>query len=114
MSLHLVIIQLQKKMKHTILHLVRLIYYGRMNLMQFSNLIDYSLFANLTIDEKLKTKFEYHRFYADRPANKWLSYTIANVQSDHYGDEIDLVTTYKQSKNLSFQLGLGYFLTVAI
>lgn len=85
------------------------LYYGRMNLMQLSNLIDYSLFANLKIDEKLKTKFEYHRFYADRPANKWLSYEMANVQNDHYGNEIDLVTTYKQSKNLSFQLGLGYF-----
>ena len=64
---------------------------------------------HLKIDEKLKTKFEYHRFYADRPANKWLSYEMANVQNDHYGNEIDLVTTYKQSKNLSFQLGLGYF-----
>ncbi|MDQ1264454.1 MAG: Alginate exp protein [Campylobacterota bacterium] len=85
------------------------LYYGRMNLMQITNLIDYSLFSSLKIDDKLKTKFEYHRFYADRPTNKWLSYQIATMQSDHYGDEIDLVTTYSQSKNLSFQLGLGYF-----
>lgn len=85
------------------------LYYGRMNLMQISNLIDYCAFSNIKVTPLLKAKLEYHRFYADRPTNKWLSYQIDTMQSDHYGDEIDLVAKYVKDKNLSFQLGLGYF-----
>ncbi len=85
-------------------------FYGRMNLMQFSNLMDYSLFAQMKFSEKFSSKLEYHRFYADEPTNKWFSYQISDIKNDYYGDEVDLVTTFDYSKNLSFQLGLGCFL----
>ncbi|PLX21989.1 hypothetical protein C0584_00985 [Candidatus Parcubacteria bacterium] len=84
-------------------------YYGRMNLFQFSNLIDYSAFADIKFSDAFRSKLEYHRFYADRPTNKWLSYSFGDMKSDHYGDEIDLVSAYDHSKALSFQLGLSYF-----
>ncbi len=58
---------------------------------------------------KTKVKIEYHRFYAVEPSNKWKSYTIASMQNDHYGDEIDIVTTYQYHQNINLMLGLSYF-----
>ncbi len=86
-------------------------YYGRLNLVQWKNLKDYELFAILTPDNKTNIKIEYHKFYADEQSNKWLSYTISSMQSDHYGDEIDIFTTYRHSKNINFIFGVGYFMS---
>ncbi len=84
-------------------------YYGRLNLMQWINLKDYELFAIFTPNPKTNIKAEYHKFYADEPSNKWMSYTISSMQNDHYGDEIDIFATYKYSKNIDLLLGVGYF-----
>lgn len=84
--------------------------YGRLNLMQWSNIKDSEIFAIIDHNEKTKIKFEYHKFYADEPSNKWLSYTIPSMQNDHYGDEIDLFGTYKYSKKFNILLGIGYFI----
>jgi hypothetical protein len=84
-------------------------YYGRMNLMQLANLRDYQIFGIYNFAKKFKSKLEYHRFHADQTADTWKAYTISGIDSRHYGDEIDLVTTYKHNKALSFQLGLSYF-----
>lgn len=86
------------------------LYYGRQNMMQFTNIHDYEFFTIYDFAKKFRSKFEYHQFYADEPENRWLSYQIDGIQSSHYGDELDLVTTYKHAQNLSFQLGLTYFL----
>jgi len=86
-------------------------YYGRLNLMQWSNIKDEEVFAIINPNEKTKIKLEYHKFYADEPSNKWLSYTIPSMQNDHYGDEIDLFGTYKYSKDFNILLGIGYFMT---
>jgi len=86
------------------------LYYGRMNLIQFSNIHDYQLFGIVDFAQKFRSKFEYHKFYADKADNRWMSYQIDGMQNKHYGDEIDLVTTYKHAKNFSIQLGLSYFI----
>lgn len=84
-------------------------YYGRLNLMSWSNLKDYEVFAVVNPWEKTRIKLEYHAFYADEPTNKWKSYTIPTMHSDKYGDEIDIVAVHSYSKTLQLQLGLGYF-----
>lgn len=86
-------------------------YYGRLNIMQWVNIKDYELFAIYEPDKKTNIKLEYHKFYADEPTNKWLSYTISSMQNDHYGDEIDIFTTYKYSQNIDLLLGVGYFMS---
>ncbi|MDD3476587.1 MAG: alginate export family protein [Sulfurimonas sp.] len=86
-------------------------YYGRLNIMQWVNIKDYELFAIYEPNKKTSIKFEYHKFYADEPTNKWLSYTISTMQDDHYGDEIDIFGTYKYSQNIDLLLGVGYFMS---
>ncbi|TKI69600.1 hypothetical protein FCU45_05960 [Sulfurimonas crateris] len=86
-------------------------YYGRLNLVQWNNLKDYELFAILTPDSKTSIKIEYHKLYAHQQSNKWMSYTIASMQNDHYGDEIDIFTTYRYSKSINFLVGAGYFMS---
>lgn len=87
------------------------LYYGRLNLMQWSNLKDQEVFAIYQPNQKTKIKAEYHKFYADEPSNKWLSYEIASMQNDHYGDELDIIGTYDYSKDISYLLGAGYFIS---
>ena len=85
-------------------------YYGRMNLMQWSNLKDKELFVIIKPSESLQIKAEYHRFFADEKDDKWLSYRIASMRNDHYGDEIDIVTTYTLNKSWGLQYGIGCFM----
>ncbi len=84
-------------------------YYGRLNLFEWSNLIDYELFVITKALPNTHIKLEYHKFYADKPTNKWKSYTIASMRSDEYGDEIDLVATYDYNKDTQLMLGASYF-----
>ena len=85
-------------------------YYGRMNLMQWSNMKDMESFVNIKPSEKLQIKGEYHRFFADEKGDKWLSYKIPSMTEDHYGDEIDVVTTYILNKSWEMQVGAGCFM----
>lgn len=84
-------------------------YYGRLNLMSWSNLKDYEIFAMIKPFKKTKVKVEYHAFYADEPTNKWKSYTIPTMKSDKYGEEIDIVANHQYNKKINIQIGLGYF-----
>lgn len=86
-------------------------YYGRLNLMQWSNIKDYELFSVFTPNPKTNIKLEYHKFYAPEQSNKWLSYEISSMQNDHYGDEIDIFATYDYSKNIDLLFGVGYFIS---
>ena len=86
-------------------------YYGRLNLMQWSNIKDYELFTIFKPIPKTSIKIEYHKFYADEQSNKWLSYTIADMRNDHYGDEIDIFAVHKYSKNIKLLFGVGYFMS---
>lgn len=84
-------------------------YYGRLNLMKWSNIKDYEIFAVVKPWAKTKIKLEYHAFYADEPGSKWKSYTLPVMQSDKYGEEIDIVAVHHYNKQIRLQLGLGYF-----
>ncbi|MDQ1326403.1 MAG: hypothetical protein QG564_1528 [Campylobacterota bacterium] len=85
------------------------VYYGRLNLMSWSNLKDYEIFAIIEPLPKTNIKLEYHAFYADEPSAKWMSYTIPSMQSDKYGDEIDIVVAHQYSPSVHFLAGIGYF-----
>jgi hypothetical protein len=85
-------------------------YYGRLNLFAWSNIKDYELHTIIKPLENVNIKLEYHKFYAPEPTNKWKSYTIASMQNDHYGDEIDAVLKYKYSKNIGLLFGACYFM----
>lgn len=87
------------------------LYYGRLNLMQWNNLKDQEVFAVYKPNTDTKIKAEYHKFYADEQSNKWLSYKIASMQNDHYGDEFDIIGTYNYNKDIIYLLGAGYFMS---
>ena len=84
-------------------------YYGRLNLMSWSNLKDYEIFAIIEPLPKTNIKLEYHAFYTDEPSDKWLSYTIPSIQSDKYGNEIDIVVAHQYSSSVQLLAGAGYF-----
>jgi hypothetical protein len=86
-------------------------YYGRMNLMAWSNLHDYGLLVNYRPTRDIELEMEYHQFYADDVKDTWLAYKNGlTASSKHYGNEIDLVATYNFDKRLEFMAGLGVFM----
>ncbi|MBN2647311.1 MAG: alginate export family protein [Thiotrichales bacterium] len=86
-------------------------YYGRMNLMAWSNLKHYGLLANYRPHRDWQFELELHRFYADQIQDSWRAYKNGlNASSRHYGDEVDLITHYQLSRQLGFQAGVGLFL----
>ena len=86
-------------------------YYGWMNVMAWSNLADYALLANYRLHRDWQIEAEYHQFYADQIDDAWKAYKSGlNAQSEHYGNEIDLIASYRYNKRLDFKLGLGVFM----
>jgi hypothetical protein len=85
-------------------------FYGRMNLMTWSNLKDAEIFFIFSPIKNLKIKTEYHQFKIEDKSDKWGQYENgALVNEDHLGDEIDIVATYDHTKNIQFQTGYGHF-----
>jgi hypothetical protein len=85
-------------------------FYGRMNLMIWSNLEDAELFFIFTPIKNLKIKTEYHQFKVEDESDRWGQYENGElVNEDHLGDELDIVATYDHSKNIQFQTGYGHF-----
>lgn len=85
-------------------------YYGRMNLMTWSNLEDAELFATFAPMQKVKVKAEYHRFSVADSSDTWRVYkNPAGSDETHLGDEFDLLAKYAFSKAVSFQAGFGHF-----
>jgi hypothetical protein len=85
-------------------------YYGYMNQMVWSNLDDYGLFANYKPKPGVMLELEYHKFHADQIKDKWKAYSNLNASSDHYGDEIDLIATWKINKQWGTKAGYSYFM----
>ncbi|WP_130538000.1 alginate export family protein [Thiomicrorhabdus indica] len=94
-------------------------YYGRMNLMGWSNIADYGFLLNYRPHRDWEFQAEYHQFYADVVEDSWRAYKAATAtaannplksSSDHYGNEIDLTAVYKMNKQWNFQAGLGVFM----
>jgi len=86
-------------------------YYGRMNLMAWSNLKDYGLFANYRPHRDWELQAEYHQFYADEIQDAWRAYKNGlNAQSHHYGNELDFTAHYQINQQLKIQAGIGLFM----
>lgn len=85
-------------------------YYGQMNQMQWSNLDDYGLIVNYRPKKGMLLELEYHQFYADQIRDKWKAYSNLNATSDHYGDEIDLIASWKINKQWGLKAGYSYFM----
>ncbi len=85
-------------------------YYGRLNLFSWGNIKDYEINSVIKPSKDIKIKFEYHKFYADQPTDKWKSYQIATMKNDHYGDEMDVVVKYDYSKSINLVFGASYFI----
>ncbi len=85
-------------------------FYGRMNLMQWSNLKDAEIFFIFSPIKNLKIKTEYHRFKIEDKGDKWGQYVNGVlVNEDHLGDEFDIVATYDHTKKFQLQAGYGHF-----
>ncbi|RWX46138.1 Alginate export [Candidatus Electrothrix aarhusensis] len=86
-------------------------YYGLMNLMTWSNLLDYGVLINFLPKKNIVLQIEYHQFYADQIDDKWRSYKNGlDAESDHYGNEIDLVTKWKLTPTWKFRAGASVFM----
>ncbi len=86
-------------------------FYGLMNLMSWSNLQDYGLLLNFQPQKNIEVQAEYHQFYADEIADTWRAYkTGLDADSDHYGNEVDLVAKWKLNPTWKFYAGAGVFL----
>jgi hypothetical protein len=86
-------------------------YYGRINLIRWSNMMDYGLTANYRPFKGLNIRGEVHQFYADQINDKWLSYkTGLDASDDEYGNEIDLVAKFKMNPTWSFAAGASVFM----
>lgn len=86
-------------------------YYGLMNFMAWSNLLDYGALINFRPRKKIEIQAEYHKFYADQMNDKWRAYKNGlAADSDHYGNEIDLVAKWKLNPTWKFYAGAGVFL----
>lgn len=86
-------------------------YYGRMNLMKWSNLVDYGLLANYRPSRDLELQAEYHQFYADEIKDGWRAYKNGlTASSDHYGNELDLTAKFKLNPSWKLLGGVGVFL----
>jgi len=85
-------------------------YYGRMNLVAWSNIDDYELLLNLFPIKKLSVQMSYHRFYMPSSDNVTLLKTIQLEPGEHYlGNESDIFIRYKTNNHFEFIGAFGYF-----
>ncbi|MBN2420594.1 MAG: alginate export family protein [Deltaproteobacteria bacterium] len=85
-------------------------YYGRMNLMGWSNLKDAELFLVVSFHKNINVKIEYHSFKLADRSDKWRSYrNQTGLSEDDLGSEIDAVLGYSVNKNINIQTGYGHF-----
>ncbi len=86
-------------------------YYGLMNFMAWSNLLDYGLLVKFHPQKNIAVQAGYHQFYADQMKDKWKSYKSGlDTDSDHYGNEVDLAVKWKLNQTWKFLAGAGVFM----
>ncbi len=85
-------------------------YYGLMNLMTWSNLLDYGALINFLPKKSIEFQIEYHQFYADQIDDKWRSYKNGlDAECDYYGNEIDLMAKWKLNPSWKLRAGASVF-----
>lgn len=86
--------------------------YGRMDIMFWSNLVQYETQLDLFITPKDSLRLIYHVFSLDEAKDTWSYYKYKNKEgfSDTgLGEEIDIVYKHSHSKSLEFQAIYTYF-----
>jgi hypothetical protein len=85
-------------------------YYGRMNIVSWSNLDDREILMTLSPVKNLDIEMNYHRFYIPEPDDFILLGTMKMQQGkNHLGDEFDVYVRYQLSKQLQLISAFGYF-----
>ena len=86
-------------------------FYGLINLMSWSNVQDYGLLINFRPQKNIEVQAEYHQFYADEIDDTWRAYkTGLDADSDHYGNELDLMGKWKLNANWKLRAATSVFL----
>jgi len=85
-------------------------YYGRMNLVKWSNIADNEIVLEIFPFNKFSIEMSYNSFHIPSPENVMLLKTIQLEQGKHYlGDELDVFISYKKITHFEFIGAFGYF-----
>ena len=88
------------------------IHYGRMDIINWSNLIDNQINLYLTPSKQVNFKFAFHNFNLDKAEDKWGFYGYRNKDGfnyKHLGNEYDFQFIWKFSKRIKFSVIYAYF-----
>ena len=86
-------------------------FYGIMDPMSWSNMVDNQLDFNFKILPKYNLRICYHDFHLDEKEDKWayFGYQIAGNRYDHVGNEMDFILSGKPVDWLDVTLFYGHF-----
>lgn len=85
-------------------------YYGRMNIVNWSNISDNEIVLEIFPLKKMSIEISYNNFQIPSPDNVTLLKTIQLKSGEHYlGDELDIFISYKKFKHFKFIGAFGYF-----
>jgi len=86
-------------------------YYGRMNLVTWSNLSDFEIALELFPIEKMWIELKYNYLSIPNPENFSVGKNLTLLPGHHHlGDEINFWIEYKTVSNVSFVFVGGYFI----
>ena len=87
-------------------------HYGRMDIMNWSNMEDNQINLHLNPCDKAYIKISFHNFNLNKSEDKWAYYGYANAPGNndtHIANEYDVQLKYNCSKNWEFQFIYAYF-----
>lgn len=84
--------------------------YGRMDIMNWSNLVENLVELNLQPQDNMKLKLSFHDFSKDKAEDTWAYYKVAaNTSSKKLGQEVDIEYKWQYNKELQLQAIYAYF-----
>jgi len=85
-------------------------YYGRINILKWSNIDDYEILLDIFPAKKISIQISCHRFYIPSPVDVTLLKTMKLQEGKHYlGNELDMFAKYKIFKQLEAVSAFSYF-----
>ena len=86
-------------------------YYGRMNIVKWSNIDDYEILLDMFPVKNMKIEMNYHWFYVPVPDDITLLGTMKlQTGKHHLGNEFDIFASYQVLKQLQIVTVFGYFM----